>query len=249
MPDLAPFQHYQYQFGRYLRDPRQPLPTGVAAARGEVYAELLFNNLRNFIDVCCPVSRLIVGEPRWSELIRAFYIEHRCHNPLFRDIPREFVHWLLDQPQHTAHLPPFIAHLAHYEWLELAADVHPGEVTAARPVARILANTLHTNPTLQLGIYPWPVQHISTEFQPLTPDNTPTCLAVYRDSRDSVRFTQLNPLSAHLLSLLQAQPLAGQTALMQLASDAGVDVAHVLPFGEQLLAQWLSEELIASSRT
>ena len=249
MPDLAPFQHYQYQFGRYLRAPQQPLPAGVAAERGEVYAELLFNNLRNFIDACCPVCRLIVGEPDWTELIRAFYIEHRCHSPLFRDIPREFVHWLLEHPQQTTHLPPFIAHLAHYEWLELAADVHPGEVTAARPVARILANTLHTNPTLQLGIYPWPVQHISTEFQPLTPDNTPTCLAVYRDSRDSVRFTQLNPLSAHLLSLLQAQPLAGQTALMQLASDAGVDVAHVLPFGEQLLAQWLSEELIASSRT
>ena len=246
MPDLAPFQHYQYQFGRYLRDPQQPLPSGVAAERGEVYAELLFNNLRNFIDACCPVCRLIVGEPRWTDLIRAFFIGHRCHSPLFRDIPREFVHWLQDDPQHSAHLPPFIPHLAHYEWLELAADVHPGEVAAARPVAEVLASTLFTNPTLQLGIYPWPVQQISAEFQPLTPDNTPTCLAVYRDSSDTVRFTQLNPLSAHLLNLLQAQPLTGQAALQQLARDAGSDLANVLPFGEPLLAQWLSEELITS---
>jgi hypothetical protein len=140
----------------------------------------------------------------------------------------------------------FRSHLAHYEWLELAADVHPGEVAAARPVAEVLASTLFTNPTLQLGIYPWPVQQISAEFQPLTPDNTPTCLAVYRDSSDTVRFTQLNPLSAHLLNLLQAQPLTGQAALQQLARDAGSDLANVLPFGEPLLAQWLSEELITS---
>jgi hypothetical protein len=249
MPDLAPFQHYQCQFGRYLRDPQQPLPAGVAAERGEVYAELLFNNLRNFIDACCPVCRLIVGEPDWTELIRAFYIEHRCHSPLFRDIPREFVHWLLEHPQQTTHLPPFIAHLAHYEWLELAADVHPGEVTAPSPVDAPLTSTLHANPTLQLGIYPWPVQQISVEFQPLTPDTSPTCLAVYRDSADTVRFTQLNPLSAHLLSLLQAQPLTGQAALQQLATDAGMDWAQLLPFGEALLLQWLDEELMASSST
>jgi len=34
-------------------------------------------------------------EPRWAALIRAFYVQHRCRNPLFRDIPREFVHRLL----------------------------------------------------------------------------------------------------------------------------------------------------------
>jgi len=249
MPDLAPFQHYQYQFGRYLRDPQQPLPAGVAAERGEVYAELLFNNLRNFIDACCPVCRLIVGEPGWTGLIRAFYIEHRCHSPLFRDIPREFVHWLLEHPQQTTQLPPFIAHLAHYEWLELAADGHPGEVTAATPLNKTLSTTLQANPTLQLGVYPWPVQQISTGFQPLTPDSTPTCLAVYRDSDDTVRFTQLNPLSTHLLGLLQAGPQTGQAALAQLANDAELDPAQVLQFGETLLVQWASEALICASHT
>ena len=100
MPDLAPFQHYQYQFGRYLRDlQQQPFACRCCCAeRGEVYAELLFNNLRNFIDACCPVCRLIVGEPDWNRPIRAF-ISSTAASPLFRDIPREFVHWLLEHPQ------------------------------------------------------------------------------------------------------------------------------------------------------
>ena len=120
---------------------------------------------------------------------------------------------------------------------------------ATRTVADILATALHANPTLQLGIDPWPVHRIGPAFQPDTPDATPTCLAVYRDSADTVRFTQLNPLSAHLLSLLQAQPLTGQAALQQLATDAGMDWAQLLPFGEALLLQWLDEELMASSST
>lgn len=246
MPDLASFQQFQYQFTRHLRDSQQPIPAGVATERIDVYAELLFNNLRGFIDACCPICHEIVGEPRWTELIRAFYIEHRCHSPLFRDIPREFVHWLRDNPQHQTDLPPFIADLAHYEWLELAADVHPAQVFGACELADVLGSSLQANPTLQLGIYPWPVQHISTQFQPDTPDATPTSLAVYRDHNDIVHFTQLNPLSAHLLSLLQAQPLSGQAALAQLASDAGMALEQVLPFGENLLAQWAREELIRS---
>lgn len=246
MSDPAPFQQFQYQFTSHLRDPHQPAPAGVAAKRIDVYAELLFNNLRGFIDACCPICHEIVGEPRWTELIRAFYIEHRCHSPLFRDIPREFVHWLRDHPQQPTDLPPFIADLAHYEWLELAADVHPAQVAPTSGQNEVLNISLQANPTLQLGIYAWPVQKIGMAFQPDAPDTTPTCLAVYRHHRDTVHFTQLNPLSAHLLGLLQAQPLTGQAALAQLASDAAMELEQVLPFGEPLLRQWVDEEMIGS---
>lgn len=106
---------------------------------------------------------------------------------------------------------------------------------ATRTVADILATALHANPTLQLGIDPWPVHRIGPAFQPDTPDATPTCLAVYRDQYDTLRFARLNPLSAHLLQLLQA-------ALQQLASAAGMCAEHLLPFACDLLQQWLDEQ-------
>ena len=88
MAELPLFQQFQIQFTARLRNPQQPVPAGVDADRAEIYTELLFNNLRGFIDACCPISREITGELRWTELIRSFYIEYRCHSPLFRDIPR-----------------------------------------------------------------------------------------------------------------------------------------------------------------
>jgi hypothetical protein len=137
MAELPLFQQFQIQFTARLRNPQQPVPAGVNADRAEIYTELLFNNLRGFIDACCPISREITGELRWTELIRSFYIEYRCHSPLFRDIPREFAHWLRTQPVPLLQLPPFIADLAHYEWLELAADVHPAHVVRRGPVADV----------------------------------------------------------------------------------------------------------------
>lgn len=242
MPDIAPFQRYQYQFGAHLRDPQQPLPAGVAAERIGVYAELLFNNLRGFIDACCPISREIVGEPRWGELIRAFYSGYRCQSPLFRDIPGEFVHWLANNPAAAADLPAFIVELAHYEWLELAADIHPAHVPAPEAVVDAFDTPLQANPTLQLGVYQWPVQQIAPACLPTSP--TPTCLAVYRDAQDRVRFTHLNPLSAHLLGLLQARPQPGRAALQQLAHDAGIAPEPLAAFGRDLLQQWLAEALL-----
>jgi hypothetical protein len=244
MAELPLFQQFQIQFTARLRNPQQPVPAGVDADRAEIYTELLFNNLRGFIDACCPISREITGELRWTELIRSFYIEYRCHSPLFRDIPREFVHWLRTQPVPLLQLPPFIADLAHYEWLELAADVHPAHVVRRGPVADVYGAPLSVNPTLQLGIYPWPVQQICSTFQPLTPDSTPSCLAVHRDDSDTVRFTQLNPLSAHLLGLLQMQPGTGDMLLTQLSSDAGIPLTQLHPFAAPLLQHWLAEQLI-----
>lgn len=244
MPDQPTFQQFQFRFTAHLRDPQQPVPAGVAAERIEVYAELLFNNLRGFIDACCPICREIAGESRWEALLRAFYRDHRCHSPLFRDIPRDFVHWLAGNPAAAAELPAFMAELAHYEWLELAADVHPAQVPATGAVGDVFDTPLQANPTLHLGVYQWPVQQIAPACQPASPGSAPTCLAVYRDAQDTVRFTLLNPLSAHLLGLLQAQPQPGRDALQQLAHDAGIAPEPLAAFGRDLLQQWLAEALL-----
>ena len=127
---------------------------------------------------------------RWTALIRTFYVQHRCHSPLFRDIPREFVHWLLLQP--LSELPPFIAHLAHYEWLELAADVRGAGATPPSAVPIFSPAALHANPTLQLGIYPGGASD-RPEFQPRRTGCHPTCLAVYRDQHDMVRLPSSTP--------------------------------------------------------
>jgi len=118
---LPEFQQYQYAFTGHIRDPKKRArPAGVQARRMDVYNELLFNNLRGFLDACFPVSRDTLGARRWPSLVRTFLRDWRCLTPHYREIPREFVRYLMEA---AADQPPWLMELAHYEWAELAVDI------------------------------------------------------------------------------------------------------------------------------
>ncbi len=88
-------EHYQRTFAAHLRNPAvNPPPQGVDAARANVYVELLFNNVEDFLNGCFPVLRSILDDAAWYGLVRQFYAEHACQTPYFREIPAEFVQWL-----------------------------------------------------------------------------------------------------------------------------------------------------------
>lgn len=227
--DFQPdFQHFQRAFARHLRDPlRAPRPAGVPARRMAVYNELLFNNICGFVDTCFPVSRTILGEKRWRRLCRTFYRDWPLHTPWFREIPREFVHYLAEgdirQP-----LPAWLPELAHYEWAELAVDIMDSPVPAHDAGGDLMTQPVALNPALLNLAYTWPVQRIGPDYRPRKPQ--PTYLAVYRDDDDDVQFSQINAVTGRLLALLATAPTTGETAIRQIATE----LQHPAP--EQLLA-------------
>jgi hypothetical protein len=92
---MSRLREFQLAFGRRIRaGARAPVPAGVPRQRMAVYEELLFNNLRSFLDRCFPVGRACLGELRWTRLCRAFYRDWPCATAWFREIPREFVDYL-----------------------------------------------------------------------------------------------------------------------------------------------------------
>mgnify|MGYP002009098237 CR=1 FL=1 len=70
--------------------------------------------------------------------------------------------------------------------------------------------------------YVWPVQRIGAEHRPALPPDEPTCLLVWRDGKDQVRFMQLTPFAYQLALRLQAgePPLQAQLALATVAGLA-----------------------------
>ena len=95
MAESTDFRTKQYEFAAYLRDPdNQPAPTDIEARRMAIYADLFFNNVRNFLGGHFPVLREILGEERWAMLVRDYYRDHQSHAPLFPDMPREFLDYL-----------------------------------------------------------------------------------------------------------------------------------------------------------
>ncbi|RZL10426.1 MAG: DUF2063 domain-containing protein [Rubrivivax sp.] len=243
---------FQMSLGRHVRDPRRAVaPEGVSRRRLAVYDELVFNNLQGLLEPCFPVIRSVLGR-RWTRLVRQFCREARCHTPLFREVPGEFLQWLLNADTCVS-LPPWARELAHYEWAELAVDTMAVEVTPSEgaldlPPAHLLASAVRVNPSLLNLHYQWPVQRIGPAHRPRKPQAT--SVLIYRDRHDEVRFMAVEPASARLLHLLSA----GGTTLAQAADAVALELGRTSPAALHAAAldqcrQWLASDVILGVST
>jgi hypothetical protein len=218
----------QQQFAARIRQPaEQPLLDGISAERMAVYEALFFNNIEGFINGAFPVLHRLIEANRWQRLVRSFIAEHQARTPYFLQISQEFLAWLQQGYVAEAGDLPFILELAHYEWVELALDVSEAEVPEQgwSPLAWPLA-------------YQWPVQRIGVDYQPTTPPAEPTCLLVWRDAQDKVRFMQLSPFAYQLAARLQAGE-AAEPALLELAQQHGLTAdTQYFSNAQNLLDDW-----------
>ena len=63
-----------------------------------------------------------------------FIAEHRCLTPYYRQIPDEFVQYL-QQERKRADDWPFLAELAHFEWIELQLSIAEAEPVTRKPLS------------------------------------------------------------------------------------------------------------------
>jgi hypothetical protein len=233
------FQSYQRAFTAHIRDPRvMDRPKGVPARRMKVYNELLYNNLEGFLLTCFPVSRKILGKHRWNRLARAFFRDHACHTPYFRQIPEEFLRYLQADWVCPVDFPAFLPELAHYEWVELELDTsdRDAHLPAHDTEGDLLTGRPLLNPVLRVLAYRWPVHRLSPRFKPSEPPAQPTFTLAFRDAGYRVRFTLINPATARLLALLQERPgLSGREALALMEAEMSLPVGALRDHGAKLL--------------
>ena len=204
------WQTFQADFGRYLRDPKhEQLPENIIPRRAKVYEELLFNNIRGFINTCFPISKQLLGTVAWTELTRSFFKDWRCHSPRFNDIPKEFLDYLVSDISPEIDTP-WLIQLAHYEWVELAVDTFDESGVESKKQG------ISVNPSLHNLIYDWPVHQISPDFLPTEPK--PTFLLVFRNYKDKVSFTEINAATSALVNVFEQGYTIADDALIELSS-------------------------------
>ncbi len=221
-PDVPNFRAFQAAFATRIRDPRrQPRPHGVPARRMRVYEKLLFNNLEGFLLACYPITRKLLGARAWGRLVRSFFVEHRCHSPLFRDIPGEFLAWFEPRAAELFPQRPYLYEFMHYEWVELAVSVTPEDAIPADADTRqdLLAERPRLNSTARLVCYHYPVHRIRPRYRPDGRDEGNNWYLVYRDAEHAVRFIALSPVSAQLLELIRDSEMSGREAMLQIARE------------------------------
>ena len=243
---VSPLKDSQMTMARYLRDPeRQPAPAGVEPRRLQIYRDLVYNNIEGFISGGFPVLRSLYDDDDWHQLVRTFIEGHRCHTPYFLEISQEFLQFLMQDYSPRDCDPPFMAELAHYEWVELALDVSQEVLPDAVVVDDILANLVRLSPLAWLLSYQFPVHRIGPNFRPAVAEEQPTYLVVYRDREDKVRFMELNAATARLVELIRdnSTATAGEL-LVELAVELGMAEDSMLAFGGEQLEQLFKQSVV-----
>ncbi|MEE8264386.1 MAG: putative DNA-binding domain-containing protein [Gammaproteobacteria bacterium] len=199
------FIDLQYAFTRYIRDPEnQPAPAGVDAQGIEIYRDLVYRNTENMLGNLFPMLRKITLDDRWESMVRGFFRQHQSHNPLFTNLPQEFLRYLQDE-RDVDDDPSFITELAHYERVDYAIsiDVREIEYEGIDPEGDLLKGIPVLSPLAWSLSYRYPVHTISPKNQPSQPPSDPTYIIVYRDRKYKVGFIELNPVSARLVELIK----------------------------------------------
>jgi len=245
------FQAYQREFTSHIRDPKKHArPAGVPARRMKVYNDLLFNNVFNVITSCFPVACDILGKRKWRQLIREFFANHRCSTPYFRHVPEEFLQFM-QRRDSMPDEPDFLIYLLHYEWAELSVDtsVKEADTSSIDAGGDLCAGQPVLAPAHLLLSYPYAVHRISKRYRPAPDQEEQTCLLVFRDSTDKVRFIALNPVSARLVALIEGGDLTGDQALAQVIGELRhPDPAVALAGGQAVLASLRKEGAILGTR-
>lgn len=206
MSEQPRFKQSQYEFAAHIRNPElNPKPADVEQRRMDIYSELFFNNIEDFLSNTYPVLKAITPEEDWQAMMRDYFSKHHSHTPLFPEMPREFLKYL-ETERDTKNDPPFIKELAHYEWVELALLTSDSDQDINWDYINKDGNLLNGKPVMSPLAWPltyrYPVQKISPDFQPEEPAEHPVYLLVYRNSEDDVHFMELNPVTALLVQLL-----------------------------------------------
>jgi len=246
------FQDLQFDFAAHIRNPQNaPAPANIEDRRMAIYRELFFNNLSSLLSGTFPVLKKVIGNSAWEGLIRDFMIEHRCHTPYFHQVSEEFLAYLQQERDHGNEDPPFLFELAHYEWVELAITLEDDleEIPGVDPSGDLLENIPVLSPLAWRLGYSFAVHRISLDYTPTEPEQQPVHLLINRDDDDMVNFTEINPVTARLLELVEEDQFSGREILDKIAAELGEqDSASTIQAGEKILTRLRNSQIILGAR-
>ena len=142
---IVDFQQHQRAFTHWIRHPHTaPIPDQIEYRRMQTYRDLIFNNVRSFIEHTYPIAQAMLPSEVWDMLIDGFFKYGQCDSPYYYDISLHFREFLDQAPQkelenkdaegtvcqrasdliqQTHQRYPWLRELLHYEWMALYVDM------------------------------------------------------------------------------------------------------------------------------
>lgn len=198
---MKPFQERQLEFTQYLRDDTVVVNKDINR-RKSIYKDLVKSNINRIISDSFPISKKLIIDTDWRDMVDGFIANHLSQTPYFLEICQEFLAYLSQERIPRSTDRPFLVELAHFEWITLAIDVADIDVHFS-DVSNHTKETLYTLSPLVIGLtYQYPVHLIDDEYLP-SEFSSPIHLIIYRNRYDQVQVMETNALTIQLVRLMQ----------------------------------------------
>jgi hypothetical protein len=199
------------------------------------------------------VLKKLHKDDQWRAMVREFMVRHEARTPYFLEIPQEFLVFLQNEHASGKDDFPFLLELAHYEWAELALSVAESndDADSVDPDGNLLSGVPLKNSLAWALSYRFPVHRISPSYTPTEPAKDPVHLAIWRKPDDELGFMELNPVTARLIALIDANDAgdSGEELLTQLGKELEyADVRQFLQHGRTALEDLRRSGIVIGTR-
>jgi hypothetical protein len=207
-------------------------------SRLRLYRDLVRENLRGALRETIPRTLARLG-PSFAPYFDEFLQMAPPVTRYLRDVTPRFLEFVGPRWKRDPSIPEYLSDLGRHEALQV-------EVASlkARPKLHVPAEL-----SLEAGVefidavrqvsYDWAVQRLpEDEASALLPERRPVSLLVYRSPEHDVRYLELGPFAAALLSSLLAERLTLRAALNHAANELGLALSdELLGRAARLLAE------------
>lgn len=173
-----------------------------------VYRRLVSDGMLAMIRSALPVFCHSVGEATLADLLRQFLNDSQVESRYYRDVPKEFTHYLSTQDFAQRPIPPFLTELVDYECADYAL-IHaeePTHVPENNPTILLENARLFLSPHLRLKTYCWPVHTISQERDPSNLEPSTSYLVLHRAPDYHVHTLAITKTAYDFLDIFQKHP-------------------------------------------
>lgn len=191
----------QSDLAAYCKDGKLRTIEGIREDRLHHYRRLVYNITADALESAYPITRTILTENHWSQMVDEFIAEHKAQHAQLYLMPGELLEFALEKRYAEKFDVPYLMDLLQFEWVEVLvhsmADCDESDV---QPIEDVLNDILIVTPYHKILVLDFPVHQLkSANIYGL---NEKSYHLVHREKSGTVQYTLLNELTYHLINEL-----------------------------------------------
>ena len=112
----------QHNLADYCRDGKDHEIDGINRKHIHHYRRLVSNVVKGSLDSAYPLTKKLLGEKEWSDLVFEFFGRYKIQEPQVWKMPKSLLEYLKENDHQFKKVYPFLTELLLFEWAEI--EIH-----------------------------------------------------------------------------------------------------------------------------